>query len=199
MIPADLFYVFSGFLYIIFIIFCFIKKKFTLQFHILFFLLLVYINIVVGITLFPIPFDKRYIAFNVEHGIGRKFNFVPFMFIKDLISNVSRDRIPVFGNMVLLFPLGYLVPIIFKKINNLVKTALVGLVIAIGIETLQFIISYFLGFKYRSVDVDDLILNTTGAVIGYLILRLMIPVVEKFFDTKLETKPLNKKNSVSES
>jgi len=161
------------------------------------FLLFVYFNAVISITLFPIPFDKRYIAFNVEHGIGRKFNFVPFMFIKDLISNISRDRIPVFGNMVLLFPLGCLVPLIFKRINNLVKTTLVGLVIAIGIETLQFIISYFLGFRYRSVDVDDLILNTTGTVIGYLMLILTIPMIENLSRITLEIKPSGKNRIVT--
>ena len=197
MLNANIFYLISGLLYLIFLILCIKRRVFSLQRHIIIFLLFLYFNAVIAITLFPIPFDSRFIAFNVEHGIGRKFNFVPFMFIKDLISNISRDRIPVFGNMVLLFPLGYLVPIIFKKINNLIKAALVGLVIAISIETLQFIISYFLGFRYRSVDVDDLILNTTGTVIGYLMLILTIPMFENFSRITLEIKPLVKDRIVT--
>lgn len=50
----------------------------------------------------------------------------------------------------------------------------VGVVVVIGavglsaaIELGQLAISMWLGYAYRSTDVDDIILNTLGAVVGY--------------------------------
>lgn len=43
------------------------------------------------------------------------------------------------------------------------------------------LISLILGFNYRTFDVDDIILNTLGAITGYCFLRLLAPALEKHF------------------
>lgn len=196
MLEASIFHLISGLLYLIFLVYYIIKRKFSLQRHIVIILFLVYLNAVIAITLFPIPFDKRYIEDSIKYGFGTNFNFVPFIFIYDLKNNFARNFVPVFGNIALMMPLGYLIPLIFKRINNLTKVILAGLISAFSIETSQFLISFILGFKYRSVDIDDLILNTIGMLIGYLTLILMIPVIEIFFDLTLEIKPSGKRSNV---
>lgn len=53
---------------------------------------------------------------------------------------------------------------------------------SIGIETLQYCISLIIGVTYRITDINDVILNTLGGIIGLLLLRLSIPLLDKFLD-----------------
>ena len=46
-------------------------------------------------------------------------------------------------------------------------------------ELLQGFISYLIGYGYRVVDVDDIILNTIGTMPGFLIYRLTKPALVK--------------------
>ena len=43
-----------------------------------------------------------------------------------------------------------------------------GFTVSVAIELLQLFFSY-IGLGFRSLDIDDLILNTFGTVIGYII------------------------------
>ncbi|WP_429666616.1 VanZ family protein [Bacillus gobiensis] len=70
------------------------------------------------------------------------------------------------GNLILLFPLGCLMPLL-SKFNTLKKILLLGFLVALLIELLQFGISQLIGITYRSVDIDDILLNTLGAGMGY--------------------------------
>lgn len=196
MLKSNIAYLISGILYFIFLVYSIKKRNFSIQQHFFILLFLIYLNILIKITLFPIPYDKRFINYNIVNQYGVHFNFIPFMFIKDLLKDFAMNSRAVFGNIALFMPLGYLMPLIFKKVNNLANAALVGLIFALGVEGSQLVISLILGFNYRSVDIDDLILNTTGTVIGYLIIILMIPLIEKFFDINLEVKPTGKKSVV---
>ncbi len=68
-------------------------------------------------------------------------------------------------NVVLFVPLGLAMPFICKK-SSLLKASLTGLSISFIVEFVQF----FIG---RSCETDDLICNTLGAVVGYLLYLLI--------------------------
>ena len=59
------------------------------------------------------------------------------------------------------------VPLIYKKFNTFGKVTLFGFLMSLTIEILQ------LPFAVRASDVDDLILNTAGCVVGYGIYALV--------------------------
>jgi len=61
--------------------------------------------------------------------------------------------------------LGFSIPPRFK-VNKLWKVVLLGFLISLLVEVIQLFASK------RSFDVDDLILNTLGAGIGFLLYRL---------------------------
>ena len=65
-------------------------------------------------------------------------------------------------NIVMFLPLGILVPCIWKKCENVKHTVVLGLALSLLIECSQL-------FNGRATDIDDLIANTTGACIGYVI------------------------------
>lgn len=72
-------------------------------------------------------------------------------------------------------PLGILLPLIWnKKFKSLKKITIIGFVIALTIEVLQYFEIYF-GFArgYRVCDITDLIFNTISIVLGYMIFKIL--------------------------
>ena len=96
-------------------------------------------------------------------------NFVPFSQISEYIL-YGRERfnldiviVNLVGNVLMFVPLGILLPLAIKKLDSLKMIALVGLLLPITVEIIQLLIG-------RSADIDDVILNFTGVMLGYLIL-----------------------------
>jgi glycopeptide antibiotics resistance protein len=76
------------------------------------------------------------------------------------IYKISNTQI--IGNLVMLLPLGIYLPFLYKRISGFFGVALIAFLVACTIEGLQLITSF------RSADVDDILLNTLGACIGFL-------------------------------
>lgn len=68
----------------------------------------------------------------------------------------------VIGNILMFIPLGFLLPLVFKSLSSFKKNFQVIFFFSLSIEFIQ----YFIG---RSSDIDDLILNTLGGMVGYTI------------------------------
>ncbi len=87
---------------------------------------------------------------------------IPFNGIYDyrlgLKSAVSL-AINYLGNVAMFFPAGIFLPVVFKKLN-IKKTVLIGLLLSVTIEILQYITAS--GYS----DIDDIIMNTVGVFIG---------------------------------
>ncbi len=78
------------------------------------------------------------------------------------------------GNIVGFIPLGALLPLFLRGIRRVWKTGLLGFSISAAVEITQ------LCLHVGSFDVDDIILNTLGTVIGYLIFRAAYAWYEKW-------------------
>ena len=87
-------------------------------------------------------------------------NILEFDTVRDLILNLT-------GNFAMFIPTGIMVPLIYKKYNTFGKVTLFGFLMSLTIEILQ------LPFAVRASDVDDLILNTAGCMVGYGIYALV--------------------------
>lgn len=85
-------------------------------------------------------------------------------------------------NILLFVPLGILLPFLWKKYNTLKATLMFGFGMSLSIEILQIL-------TYRATDINDIIANTLGAVLGYFIFSItshIIPSVTKFAKKKNE-------------
>ncbi|SHF70385.1 Glycopeptide antibiotics resistance protein [Bittarella massiliensis (ex Durand et al. 2017)] len=91
-------------------------------------------------------------------------NLIPFVWLGtgDDLYPLIVEKIP---NVLLFIPLGFFLPAVFKGLRRFSKVALVAFLTTFSIEFLQF----FIG---RSSDIDDVIANFLGGVIGYLAFRL---------------------------
>ena len=91
-------------------------------------------------------------------------NIVPFAWLKttDNLNQFLVEKIP---NVLLFIPFGFFAPVVFKKTRHFTKTILLSFFITCSIEFMQF----FIG---RSSDIDDIITNMLGSVIGCLIFHV---------------------------
>jgi glycopeptide antibiotics resistance protein len=93
-------------------------------------------------------------------------NFVPFHTLRIYLANLGswfwmRNAL---GNLGLLLPLGLLGPIALPALDRWWRIALLALVVAASIELAQ------LWIPDRSADVDDVIVNVLGALLGFAML-----------------------------
>lgn len=93
-------------------------------------------------------------SFRVQWG---QVNILPFSSDIDIVGYLL--------NVVLFVPLGVLLPLIWKEKNKISSVLLCGAGFSALIEISQLV-------NFRCPDVDDLIMNTLGAVAGYMIFKL---------------------------
>lgn len=102
--------------------------------------------------------DVRYIRFDPG------MNLIPFRY---MLQDTS-----TYWNLLMFVPLGCLLPMLRGKFRSFSKTLLLGFVMSVFIEFLQL-------FTYRATDVNDLITNTLGTVLGYLLGMLLLKCFPK--------------------
>ena len=102
-------------------------------------------------------------------------NLIPVVHLFDVYDGWM---INIIGNVAMFIPVGLVWPFCFKKLDTMGKTVLAGAGFPLFIEITQ------LPFHDRCSDVDDIILNTTGILVGALI----------YFGVKLLK---NRKNRIS--
>ena len=119
-------------------------------------LLLVYICIVV-VFHFTMS-ESTFCLIDPElHRFAPKLNLKAFQFLTDRYDGWQRN---IIGNFAMFIPVGFVWPLVFRKLNTYVKAVGACFLYTLVIEILQI-------FLYeRTSDVDDLILNTAGAAIG---------------------------------
>jgi glycopeptide antibiotics resistance protein len=72
------------------------------------------------------------------------------------------------GNLVMLLPWGFLAPLIFNFLNRTWRVVLSGLAISLAAELIQYIC------RIGVFETDDLLLNTSGALLGYVLLKQLV-------------------------
>jgi glycopeptide antibiotics resistance protein len=97
-------------------------------------------------------------------------NLVPFHTMRIYLDNLDSPfwMRNLFGNLGLLFPLGLFGPISLPFLDRWWRLALVALAFSGAIEFTQLFI------PDRSADVDDVIVNVAGALIGFVVYVLVL-------------------------
>lgn len=107
----------------------------------------------------PLTEIKRYINYSREIG---SFNFI----------------INLFGNIGCFMPFGFVLPILSNKQRNIFKVTFLSFLCSVTIELIQLV------SKLGSCDVDDVILNTTGGFLGYILFCVCIGIIHVFTEKK---------------
>ncbi|WP_318614144.1 VanZ family protein [Sporosarcina sp. YIM B06819] len=126
---------------------------------------------VVGFLLFMTALFSQTILTFLYTGptVTRSFaniNLIPFRVFRDNYYAITELNywqpliINFLGNICIFIPIGFMVPLLWRRFNRFWKVTLVGFGISLFIETTQLT-------QARSTDIDDLWLNTLGAMLGY--------------------------------
>ncbi len=94
-------------------------------------------------------------------------NLVPFRMITESWEmGVQKQITQNIANILMFVPLGFILPVTIQKAKSFRNCILYTAAFSFTIELIQ----YFIG---RACDIDDLILNTTGGILGYLLYRVL--------------------------
>ena len=146
-------------------------------------LLFLFVVFAVGLasqTIIP-KFEFGVNGFNIVQNGVHKTNLIPFKVLAETYREVFINGyinyfiINFLGNIVLFIPFGLCIPLLWKTSTR--KTAFLGFCSSLFIELCQL-------FLARGTDVDDLILNTSGVMLGLLIYKILKKycgkLIEKF-------------------
>lgn len=152
-----------------------IVKKFALLL-----ILCLYLAILTKLILFKyIPLSEiiNHFNFTYDQYLWRSNNFVPFktiyfyLFLADINLNIRIENLA--GNIIGFIPMGVILPLLSKRFFKIKTVILLTFCLSLTYEVLQ------LTFEFGSFDVDDLILNTFGGILGYIPIKLFRSVNKK--------------------
>lgn len=154
------------------------QKKFYFSLWAMFF---VYIILLAYYTLFNAQFGRNIANIlnlsgeSMKEYLEYSFNIEPLKTIKLMFFAQKNGYVSfpyffknIFGNLLLLTPLAYFLPKLFKKINRFWEFLGVIVLVAFVIEALQLL------FLTGCCDIDDLLLNTAGAAAVYPLTSFLI-------------------------
>lgn len=144
---------------------------------------LVVISVIIYIVLSVILFNTYYggqgnetVTWNMNNLYSyfkNSFNIIPFKtiigYIFDFINQTKNNDILVtniLGNIIVFMPFALFLPLLFKNMNKFKNFFLIMFVIVLSREIIQLVT------LRGSFDIDDIILNISGALLIYLILKL---------------------------
>lgn len=112
-------------------------------------------------------------GFNRSNHIVRnelRYNVIPFKTILHFLStagwhNLINPAINILGNIGVFIPLGFLIPVLFKRLTDYKWFSFVFVGSLILLEILQMML------HVGTADIDDVILNFVGGTLGLLLFR----------------------------
>ncbi len=129
----------------------------------------IYVVLVATLTLAPPPISLA----NGSYGN----NVVPMLYtLRCFVPNPGQPSTTAFclrtilGNVAIFLPLGVLLPLVFESKSSVARVALVAAAGSVSIEFFQWF-GRWVG-SARWSDIDDVIFNVVGAVIGYAFYRI---------------------------
>jgi glycopeptide antibiotics resistance protein len=123
-----------------------------------------------------IPFSSLY--YSIISGISPLrggVNIIPFHGIFEILQEgiIAVIVLNILGNIIMFLPLGFFLPLLWKKFSSPKAAVIFGAFLSLAIEITQ-------SFSFRGADIDDILLNTIGALAGYGLYRLINNLLPHF-------------------
>lgn len=178
---------FVGLIWLGIVAFLLFKRKKGLVFILFFTIFYIYLYKVLDIVLFEFQsllLIQHFVPDLMLNGFreGTNVNLIPLatLTLEDLKTSLL--------NILMLVPFGFGLPFItnfrFKRV------IIAGFLFSVAIELLQLITGFMANTTFRVADVNDLIFNTLGVAIGYILFAQFILVFRRFFSKRTSTNPV---------
>ncbi|WP_456270956.1 VanZ family protein [Bacillus sp. AK031] len=108
---------------------------------------------------------------------GVNHNFIPFKTISEYIIGIDRYNFDTWfnntlGNVLLFFPLGFLLPLMSSNLTTLKSVLGISFMLSTFIEVIQY------AAKLGVLDIDDILLNLFGATLGFIIYLILTKLLK---------------------
>ncbi len=107
------------------------------------------------------------------NGMGDRMNLAPLRQFITAFRYGSNNASGVWQfllNIIMFVPLGFLLPVVFKRLRSWHGVLIVSLAFTVATELLQLI-------SYRGTDIDDVIANTVGGLCGFALYLIVIGLI----------------------
>jgi len=135
-------------------------------------LLLLFVTFCGGLaihTVLPYGFSMRRVGFSLDN-----LNLIPFKTIIEMLGeNFQVSYLNLVGNIIMFAPFGFFPPLLWGK-GKFINSVWLTFNVSFCIEIVQ------LFLDDRATDIDDLILNTLGGIIGWCVYWLLKKIFPKF-------------------
>ncbi len=155
-----------------------LKKKKSFVYLLFFTIFYIYLYKVLDYTL--IQFQsllllKHFLPYLMLNGAeaGRAVNLIP------LATLTMEDIKTSLLNILMIMPFGFGLPFITNF--RMKKVVVIGLLVSITIELLQLITGFMANTTFRVADINDLIFNTIGVAIGYVVFVTFVRLYRHIF------------------
>ena len=107
------------------------------------------------------------------------FNIIPFATVAECVGHILDGEYfmrrwairNMFGNLLLFYPMGIFLPCLFPRMRTALENVRISFFLILAVELTQFLL------RSGCFDIDDLILNMTGWLLGFL--TFSIPFVRR--------------------
>ena len=163
-----------------------ILKRYTLKHTVILSSFYVYLTSLVCLTFLPFPVRQTPLSFTaLKEGVDL-VPIKPLLYSWGIVQTYldRGDTSPLktflwnnIGNLLVLMPLAVFLYTYFKK--NFTTSLLLSFFTSVTIELLQAAFCMFFGVLYRVIDINDIILNTAGALLVLIVVALSRKLKDK--------------------
>ncbi len=160
-------YIAGTLLLVVFVAFRIVKHK-DINRTVLISCFILYLTAIAAITLFPIYYSHS--MYGAGKTLKNAVQLKPFRTISPILKYGSNKLITeqIFCNVIMTLPFGIMFPMILKRRKPYICLPFM-IIFPLLIEGMQLLLGMIAGTYYRMCDIDDVILNTLGAAVGYII------------------------------
>lgn len=164
-----------------------LKAKNKLITTIIWILFILYLVLLVKVILFKYSMSMTLDMMNfankmpIDYRISRA-NFIPFKTLIHYLGGIQSSgvaKVNILANLIAFAPMGFLIPILLKKLQNGVNVSIVSFTVSLLFELTQLILGI------GEFDIDDIILNVLGAILGYLLFKVFNHLASKILKVNI--------------
>ena len=144
------------------------RRQHSVSYLVFFSIFWVYVMVGLDKAFFPIQINGLYVDVMRQAPLLSQVNLVPLYFSKYGLSVAG--YFGLLDNILLTVPFGF--GLNFLSRLRLKDFLWLSITVGFGIEAVQFVMTLILRYPYRVVDINDVLLNAMGALIGYGLFRV---------------------------
>ncbi len=144
------------------------RRQHSVSYLVFFSIFWVYVMVGLDKAFFPIQINGLYVDVMRQAPLMSQVNLVPLYFSKYGLSVAG--YFGLLDNILLTVPFGF--GLNFLSRLRLKDFLWLSITVGFGIEAVQFVMTLILRYPYRVVDINDVLLNAMGALIGYGLFRV---------------------------